>query len=167
MSLQIVSAMQSLALVLLSTRAPALAIAVVQRRREALEVQWRRASGQAMSLMAALSMAFVVALSLAVVHTWPIAERVLSVAALAMLATGSLMALAVQCAAVYLRAHKLELLTPIGVGSGMLYGLTAWAGSSIGGAMGVVFSYLAVTALVTLPLTAWIFTSSRRKYSRT
>lgn len=162
MSLQIVAAIQSLALVLLTTRAPALAIAVAQGRREALETQWRRASTQAMSSMALLSLALLAALALATAAGWPVAQRVLPVEICAMLAVGSLLALAVQCAAVYMRAHKLERLTPVGVVSGAAYGFTAWVVASDWGANGVAASYLAVTALLALPLTAWVFANACR-----
>lgn len=162
MSLQIVSAMQSLALVLLSTRAPALAIAVAQRRREALERLWRRASAQALSSMTLMSLAFLAALWVAEARSWPIAHRVLPVGACTMLAVGSLLALVVQCTAVYMRAHKQERLTPVGVVSGVFYGLAASSVASAWGSWGVAASYLAVTALVALPLTLWVFAAARR-----
>ena len=166
MSLQIVSAMQSLALVLLSTRAPAMAIAVALRRHDAAEAQWRRASAQSLSLMVLLSLAFLAALGLAVGSQWPVAQRVLPPGACAMLVGGSLLALAVQCAATYLRAHKRERLTPVGVIAGASYGASAWAVASAWGSWGVAASYLAVTALVALPLTAWVFATVRREDAR-
>lgn len=162
MSLQIVSALQSLALVLLSTRAPALAIAVAQQRRDAAENQWRRASAQALGMMALLSAAFLVTLWLADSAGWAQAQRVLAPGACAMLVAGSLLALAVQCAATYMRAHRRERLTPVGVIAGAAYGASAWAVVSTWGAWGVAASYLAVTALVTFPLTVWVFAATRR-----
>lgn len=161
MSLQIISAMQSLALVLLSTRAPGFAIAVAKRQRDLLNVQWRRASFQAILSMMILSMFFLTALALANSISLPLTQRLLSVSACAMLAVGSLLALAVQCAAVFMRAHKTESLTLVGVVSGCAYGITAWVAASSSGAFGVATSYLAVTALVTLPLTVWVFATAR------
>jgi hypothetical protein len=70
---------------------------------------------------------------------------------------------AVQCVAVYLRAHKRELLTPVGVVSGLLYGLAAWLLGQRFGAAGIAASYLAVTALVVLPLTLGVLNASRRR----
>ena len=166
MSLQIVSALQSLALVLLSARAPALAIAVAQRRRDAAEAQWRRASAQSLLTMLLLSLSFLAVLWLAVGSQWPVAQRVLPLGACAMLVAGSLLALAVQSAATYLRAHKRERLTPVGVIAGASYGASAWAVASSWGSWGVAASYLAVTALVALPLTAWVFATTRRNEAR-
>jgi O-antigen/teichoic acid export membrane protein len=163
MSLQIVSAMQSLALVLMSTRAPRLAIAVAQRQHDSLDDQWRRACVQTMLLMLTLSLFFLAILTLANSFSLTVTQRLLPVSACAMLAAGSMLALAVQCAAVFMRAHKVEMLTSVGVVSGIAYGLAAWLAASNWGAIGVAASYLAITAFVTLPLTGWVFTKMRYK----
>ena len=157
MSLQIVSAMQSLALVLLTTRAPGLAIAVAQNQRELLSLNWRRASLQSLLLMTALTIIFLVALALANFLALPLAERILPMASCVMLTAGSLLALVVQCVALFIRAHKLESLTLVGFISGIAYGASAWVMASSYGVLGVAASYLAVTIFITLPLASWIF----------
>ena len=163
MSLQIISAMQSLALVLLTTRAPGLAIAVAQNQHELLNVNWRRASIQSLLLMTALTIIFLVVLALAGLLDLPLAERILPIASCAMLTAGSLLALVAQCVALFIRAHKVESLTLVGFISGITYGATAWVMASSYGAFGVATSYLAVTALITLPLAIWIFTKARHR----
>jgi hypothetical protein len=163
MSLQIVSAIQSVALVLLSARAPGFAIAVAQRQHDLLKIQWRRACIQAMLSMTTLSVSFLIVLVLANLFHLPLAHRVLPVSACAMLAAGSVLALVVQCAAVFIRAHKVESLTAVGVISGAAYGITAWVAASSAGAFGVAVSYFSVTALIALPLTGWVFAAARYK----
>jgi O-antigen/teichoic acid export membrane protein len=161
MGLQIVNAIQSLGLVLLSTRAPKLAIAIAQGRQDLLQKLWWTASLQAIVMMTFLSTAFVTVLTFATFIDWPPADRVISVFSFTLLILGSLMALAVQCVAVYLRAHRVERLTLVGVVSGAAYGLSAWAVAPTFGSLGIASSYLMVTAFVTLPLTLRVYSRAR------
>ncbi len=162
MSLQIVNAIQSLALVLLTTRAPAFAIAVAKNQRETLEKQWRTASIQALSLMIILSVVLLIFLWYASVEGWLVTRRVLPLHTCGILVVGSLLALTIQCVAFYLRAHKVERLMSVGVVSGGLYGLSAWAVAPKWGSFGISLSYLVITTFVAFPLAWLIFISSRR-----
>ena len=164
MTLQIVSATQTIALVLISTRAPALAMAVASAQRPHLERVWRRATLQTVSLMIMMVIALLGALQIARAANWAAAGRVCDSPIVAMLLLGSLSAVGVQCIAVYLRAHKQELLTPVGVFSGAIYGLTAWLVVTRLGAWGLAASYLAITACVALPWSWQILRRSRRTW---
>ena len=163
MSLQIVSAIQSLALVLLTTRAPGLAIAIAQNEYKLFNINWRRASIQSLLFMTTLAIIFLIAETLANLLDVPLVERILPVASCAMLLAGSLLALVVQCIAIFIRAHKVESLTLVGLISGIAYGAAAWVMASSHGTFGVAASYLAVTALITLPLAGWIFVKIRQR----
>lgn len=167
MSLQIVNAIQSLGLVFLSTRAPALAMAVAQGQSDTLQKRWLSASGQALLMMVVLSITFLAALSIAMIAGWPHTERVLSAGVFTLFVLGALLALLVQCIAVYLRAHRVEKLTLVGVVSGLSYGLAAWVVAPIYGSWGMAWSYFVITAFLTLPLTVLIYFRARRDEAST
>jgi len=166
MTLQIVHAVQSVSLVLVSTKAPQYAMAVADSNRGRLDQEWGRATRRSLLLMALLNLSLLLALILALRDEWPVAGRVLSPLAFALLSTGSLAALSIQCMAIYLRAHKQERLTPVGVSAGLLYGLVAWACVPVFGAVGIASSYLLITACIAFPLTLFVFRASRREWGR-
>lgn len=165
MTLQIVGAMQSLSLVLVATRAPAFAIAVAQRQRQAMEREWKQVSIRSLIAMLGIVITFLAALQGAVGMDWSMVSRVLTPAVFVMLALGSFFGLMIQCMAMYLRAHKQERLTQVGLTSGLLYGLTAWFVVPSWGSAGVAFCYLVVTALVAFPSAAYLFRNSRREWN--
>ena len=163
MTLQIVNAIQSLGIVLISTRAPALAMAVAQGQRETLRATWVSASLQAVLMMTTLSIAFLAVLIFVVTVGWPPAQRVLSGSIITLFLLGAFMALIVQCIAIYLRAHRVERLTLVGVVSGACYGITAWALAPIYGSWGMAWSYLIVTTFIALPLAVIIYFRVRQE----
>lgn len=163
MTLQVVAGVQSFALVMITAKAPELALLAAARDRTALEATWRRWSLRALGTMAAGFAVLVLMQAAAPASLDKALERVLSPGISVMLAAGALSAGIIQCAAVYLRAHKREVLTPVGVTSGILYGASAWLLGMHYGSAGMAMSYLAVTALAALPLTMRIFNRSRRE----
>jgi O-antigen/teichoic acid export membrane protein len=105
------------------------------------------------------------ALALADHVGWAEVRRALPLPAFAVLTCSTMLTLLVQCLAYYLRAHRQERLTLVGVLSGALYGVAAWLVVGRLGNWGVLVSHLAVTGLVTLPLTIWIFRKYRREWT--
>lgn len=85
-----------------------------------------------------------------------IGGRVLGIDLILVLALGVLATLPVQGIALFLRAHKVERLTLVGLVSGVLYGAVGAASIHLAGELGLAISYLAVTALFTLPMTVYI-----------
>lgn len=164
MTLQVISAIQSLAVVFIATRAPHLAIHAADREHAQVDVVWRRAAAAALGAMLAMLLVFMPLLEIATRNAWPLADRLLSPSATALLAAAAVLTLAVQCMAFYIRAHKQERLTWVGVISGALYGLCAWGIVDRAGASGIALTHLAVTAAVTFSLTCIIFVSCRREW---
>jgi hypothetical protein len=162
MTLQVVAGVQSFALVMITAKAPELALLAAAQDRTALEATWRRWSGRALGTMAAGFAVLLLLQAGAPVLLTKALERVLSPGVCAMLAAGALTAGIVQCIAVYLRAHKRELLTFVGVSTGVLYGVGAWGLAQKFGSPGIAASYLAVTALAVLPMTLHVLGHSRR-----
>jgi hypothetical protein len=161
MTLQIVAGVQSFSLVMITAKAPEFALLAASQDRTRLEATWRRWSVRALGTMAT---AFIVLLLVQVSSSDVLSNalgRVLTPSVCVMLAAGALTAGIVQCIAVYLRAHKRELLTFVGVSTGMLYGLSAWWLGLNFGSPGIAASYLAVTALAVLPMTIQVLRRSR------
>lgn len=153
MTLQIMTGIQQFALVFLIARAPEFALLAAAGQREELVTRCRLAAQRTGMAMLVLCLMVMGVLSTATEMGIPHAMRVLGLPAFAAFAAGIVLTTPVQAIALYLRAHKRELLTTVGVLSGLLYGVGAWLGSWQGGANGIALSYLLVTALVTLPLT--------------
>lgn len=164
MTLQIFSAVQSLATVLIATRAPGLAVAVATGDRDRLHADWPRATMRALMLMVLLLCVLIPAVALAQKYAVHLGQRVMPVPAFIAFGIATLLALLVQCMAIYMRAHKQERLTPVGALSGLMYVAAAWAVVRGSGPMGIALTHLIITALVTFPLTWLIFRACRREW---
>lgn len=165
MTLQIVTAAQTFALVLVTTRAPRLAILAAQRNFAAMHREWMRAAVAATGLFLVLMAGVLAALALASHVGWAELRRVLPMQAFVVLTCSTMLTLFVQCLAYYLRAHRQERLTLVGVLAGALYGVSAWFVVGRLGDWGVLYSHLAVTGMLTVPLTTWIFRKYRRLWT--
>ena len=163
MTLQVIAGIQSFSLVLIVARAPELALLAASGDRPSLIARWKQASTRSLALMLGFFLLLALAQEIAGRFMVSGLSRMLPVEICAILSAGALIAGVIQCIAVYLRAHKRELLTFVGVTSGALYGLSAWLLCRNFGAMGIAVSYLAVTALVVLPLTLQVLSASRRR----
>ena len=161
MTLQVIGGIQSFSLVLIVARAPELALLAASGDRRSLIANWKRASARSLGVMAGVFLLMIAAQFIASEMLLSGLSRILSAGVCTILAAGALVAGVIQCVAVYLRAHKRELLTFVGVTSGLLYGLSAWLLGLNFGSLGIASSYLAVTALFVLPLTLYVLNSSR------
>lgn len=165
MTLQIVTAAQTFALVLVASRAPRLAILAAQRNFDAMYREWLRAAIAAAGLFLVLMGGVLAALGLARYLDWAEIRRVLPMQAFVVLTCSTMLTLFVQCLAYYLRAHRRERLTLVGVLAGALYGISAWFVVGRLGGWGVLYSHLVVTGVLTVPLTTWIFRKYRRDWT--
>jgi hypothetical protein len=152
MSLQVVSGIQSFALVFLIARAPEFALLAASGKQEILARNCRAATYRSMGVMAFFCLLVVMAVWIASSLGLPQASRVLGAGSFAILSLGVVLTAPIQGAALYLRAHKRELMTAVGVVTGLLYGASAWWTCIHYGSLGMAASYALVTGLVTLPL---------------
>lgn len=153
MTLQIMSGIQSLALVFLLARAPEFALLAASGNRVDLMARCRQAALRTMGVMVVMCSLVITALVAAQAMSIPQASRVLGVGAFAMFSAGIILTAPIQAIAVYLRAHKKELLTAVGVVGGLSYGASAWLGGNLYGSSGIALAYLLVTGVLILPLT--------------
>ena len=152
MSQQIVMAVLSVSLVWATTKAPRFGVLVAQRERRSLDLEWKSATARVVTLMAFGAAAMSGAAFLLNAINWGSIHRIVPPWPFSMLAAGAVFAAAVQCIAIYLRAHKTELLTANGLISGLLMAALVWALGAAYGPLGVAGSYLAVMAGVTFPM---------------
>lgn len=157
MTLQVIAGIQSFSLVFMVARAPEFALLAASGQATVLLQRWSRACLVSLGVMVLASAAVYGGMQIAAVLNVPQISRMLTAGLFAELAAGAVLAGAVVCISIYLRAHKRELLTPVGVMSGIAYGLSAWYLCIRAGSGGVIASYLMVTALVALPLTLLVF----------
>lgn len=165
MSLQVVSALQSISLVMVMAKGPQFAMAVANSDRLLLDREWKLASTRALCTMAVLTGGVLLGLHLGSLFAWTPISRILAPTAFGLFAAASLGGLLVQCMAVYLRAHKRERLTAVGVVAGILYGALALAGIPQFGSLGVAATHFTVTVLLVLPPTFAIFFAERRRWN--
>ena len=158
MTLQIIGGIQSFALVFLIAKAPEFAILAAASGNQArLLSTWKESSFRSLGVMSLLLLLLLAIQLIATKFNISQVFRVLPLSSFVVLSIGALLAVVIQCVAVYLRSHKKELLTPVGVISGSLYGLLAWIMSFKFGVFGIALSYLFVTGLVALPFSLYIY----------
>lgn len=156
LTLQLVSGIQTLGLVAISARGAEFGMLAAASRHSELLQRCRTATALAAGIVLA-GFATLAAGLWGARHLFPeIGGRVLGVELTLILALGVLATMPVQGIALFLRAHKIERLTLVGLLSGMLYGAVGAAGIHLAGELGLAISYLAVTALFTLPMTIYI-----------
>lgn len=166
MTQQIVMAMLSISLIWVTTKAPRFGILVARREFHTLDIEWRKASLLSLSIMLCGVLAISMATVLLTEVQWEPIDRILSPVPFLMLGLGAVIATAVQCIAIYLRAHKREVLTAIGTISGALIGLMVWKLGAAYGPEGATGSYLFVTLCVVFPLASFMWQKSRCEWHR-
>lgn len=166
MSQQIAMAMLSISLIWVTTKAPRFGMLVARREFHTLDVEWRKASLLSVSIMLCGVLVIFIAMALLNELRWEPLNRLLSPGPFLMLGLGTVFATAVQCVAMYLRAHKKEVLTAIGTISGALIGLMVWALGAAYGPAGATGSYLFVMSCVVFPMASFMWQKSRRDWHR-
>ena len=95
---------------------------------------------------------------------WSPILRLLPQLPLLLLCIGSFFVVLIQCLAMYLRAHKREVLTMSGVLTGVMIGSIVWVFGSKFGPTGAAGGYLLVVSCFTFPVTVKIYLKSRKNW---
>jgi len=166
MTWEIVAGIQSVATIWVMTKAPRFGMLVAGREFIILDLKWRKAALISLLLMlCGVIVVFLLMNYLEKTHWDPI-NRLLAPLPFLMLAGGAVFAQAVQCIAIYLRAHKREVLTPVAIITGILMSMTVWQYGGAYGALGAAGSYLIVMSSVTFPMALIVWRRSRHEWHR-
>ncbi len=164
MTLTIVSALQSVSMLWISTKIPLMGIMISRREYAALDqIVWK--SGAIGLTMGCLG-AGITEITVLGLHRWdhPFATRLLSPLPMGLFLLGMLAMLIAYPMAVYLRAHKREPLLGVSVINATLLVISSLVFGHYYGAIGMGTGYLIVMALVALPGTALVFYRCRTKW---
>jgi O-antigen/teichoic acid export membrane protein len=165
MSMQIFSALSSVAVIFVSARVPAYARLVAENSRTKLDGLFTSSVLQSFAALGlALLLVFAALVFLEVTHS-QVMLRILSFPQLLLLAAAALASHAVYAEAIYLRAHKQEPFMKLSVLNGALITAAALLTVPTFGLWAAVVSYSAVTIFVSLPIGTYIFVQSRRSYA--
>jgi hypothetical protein len=164
MSLQLIGAAQSIAIVWIATKAPRFGILIAHRKFNQLDAEWQKATQLAVSMML-----LGVALLIGILYllTWmqqELVNRVLPPLDFSLLAAGAVFSLAGHSISVYLRAHKREALLSAGLLSGVVMGLLVWQLGSRFGSLGASASYLFVFSCVSFPMVIYAWKKAQREW---
>ena len=164
MSQQIVAAIISISLIFVTVKVPKFGMLVSTRNFIALDVEWFRASIYSAFLMT-LGIVSLLSLQFLLIKIgWVPIHRLLSPLPLFYLCLGSFFGMLIQCLAMYLRAHKRELLTLSGFFSGVMIGSLVWGLGSNFGSTGATCGYLLVMSLFSFPATLVIFLKAKKSW---
>jgi hypothetical protein len=166
MSQQILTAMLSIALVWVMTKAPRFAILIAKHKFEVLDIEWKKATLISISLMLVGVIFLFFTLFLLQQINWTPVTRLLPPLTFLMLAVGGIFTVAVQCMAVYLRAHKKEVLTLPGMLTCSLMAVMLLTLGVSYADVGATVSYLFLMSCVMFPSTLYIWQKSRREWHR-
>lgn len=162
LGLQIFSAIQALGMSWVSARIPVFGSLIARERWPELRAEFTRSAASASVMTALLALGVGTVLILIHQSQWPLAQRIPSSLAIAVLVVTTTLGTVIYSLAAFMRAHKEEPL----VGSSLAIGSLIFIGAVLGGAVsgevavGVVG---AITLMVNLPWTYMLF---RRYYSR-
>jgi len=152
MTWQIVTAIQSFSSLWFVTKTPKLGMMVVNRDFRLLDKKWRHSTLISIVIMVLLIFSACLLIELLNVLNWPAMQRLLSPISFLMLGIGAIFSQSIYSIAIYLRAHKREILTPISIPSAILIGLAVWQGGIYYGPLGSCIGYLTIISLVSFPL---------------
>jgi O-antigen/teichoic acid export membrane protein len=161
-SQQIVMAIVSISLVWVTTRVPKFGMLIAQRNFAVLDNEWFRASLYSAILATAGVLLLLVLQYFLNKIGWTPILRLLPPLPLLLLCIGTFFVVLIQCLAIYLRAHKREVLTASGVLSGAMIGSLVWILGSEYGPSGATGGYLLVMSCFTFPTTLVIYMKSRK-----
>jgi hypothetical protein len=146
-----VSGIQAVALAWIQTRVPMLGQLAARGDRSAFTRLWLRSSLMALGAVVGGGAALCGILLLLDRAGSPLAGRMLPAGLTAVLVVGAVCAQVVQILAAYLRAHKREVLTPVGVGSSVVAGGLGWILSRWVGMAGAAAAYALAMGAVAMP----------------
>jgi len=166
MTQQILSSLSLITLVWVTSKTPNFGILIAKREFKMLDIKWRKATLISLSLTLFGVIFLFIFLLLLYEINWTSVDRLLQPLSFLMLAVGGIFAAAVQCIAVYLRAHKKEVLMFPGTITSLLMAVMALSIGASYGTVGITASYLAVMSCVMFPMTLYIWQKSRREWHR-
>jgi len=156
MTWQVFGMLQVLGLAWVQTRVPRFGILVAQRDFAELDRLWRHTAVLAIGVFAVGMGAFLL-FEMGLNHSGIVfSQRLLDTDITLMLLPTGLLAMWVQCAAAYWRAHKTE---PLGFSAaipGLINGLLVWWWGKSYGAAGAIAAYLVMLAIISAPLSAYL-----------
>jgi len=161
MSMQLVGALQSIASIWFITKAPRFGILISRGEFTLLDIEWRNATLLSL-IMFLFGATFLIALIIfSNDMKFEIASRVLSTFQILLLEVGALFAVVGHSMSIYLRAHKREVLTPIGIIAGMVMGGLVLILGQAYGAAGVVWAYVFVFSCVNFPMVCYVWKKAK------
>lgn len=164
MTWQVFTVLQGVGLAWVQTRIPRFGILIAQRNFPGLDQLWRQSTMLAITVFALGMGAFLLFQVVATFFEVEFSRRLLPVEVIWLLFPTGVLAIWVQCAAAYWRAHKEE---PLGFSAalpGVLNGVLVWWGGQVFGASGAIAAYLTMLSLVSAPLSLYLMSKASRKY---
>lgn len=165
MTWTVFTAIQSLGIVWLQTRIPALGALIAQGNHDDAFKLARKVAVSSFFLVSAGTVSF-----LCVVETlrWlgiPIAERFLNSTSLAVFGVGLIVNHSVFCVGTYIRAYRIDPFLRVNAGGSLVTGALVWSLSYLYGATGAAFGYMFVVTLILVPGHLLILLRFRREHS--
>jgi hypothetical protein len=165
MTMQIVTAIQAAAIAWLQTRVPTLGTLAAKRDFTQFDRLFRRIAVNTTVLTAVGGVGLLGVLSLLNHYGHPLADRLLPVLPTALLLLGVSVHHVVICQGVYVRAQKQDPFLKLATTVYLLIGAAVWFFGQHYGALGVAAAWLAITALIHLPLNTVVWRRHRRDRS--
>jgi len=156
MTWQVFSVLQVLGLAWVQTRVPRFGMLIAKRDFAGLDVLWRHTALVAIGVFALGMGAFLLFQMMLNYFDIEFARRLVGTELTVLLLPTGLLALWVQCAATYWRAHKAE---PLGFSAaipGLINGALVWWLGMNYGAAGAIAAYLLMLALISTPLSLYL-----------
>jgi O-antigen/teichoic acid export membrane protein len=156
MTWQVFTMLQVLGLAWVQTRVPRFGMLIAQRDFAGLDTLWRHTALLAIGVFAVGMGAFLLFQIMLKHFDIDFSRRLLEPDVTLLLLPTGLLALWVQCAASYWRAHKVE---PIGISAGipgLMNGVLVWWLGKTYGALGAIGAYLLMLAMVSAPLSLYL-----------
>jgi hypothetical protein len=166
MSLSIATALNTLAMAWVNTKAPMFGLLIARSEFAALDRLFFRSLRQATIVAVLLAWGVWVSFSLMRYLHIPLGARVLTPLALGLLFIAAVVNVVVFALAVYLRAHKKEPFLWISVLTGVLTGLSTYLFGRYLGATAMAAGYLAVALVVGLGGGTQVFITKRRDWHK-
>jgi len=166
MTWQVFSMLQVLGLAWVQTRVPRFGMLIAQRDFAGLDMLWRHTALLAIGVFALGMGAFLLLQLTLNQFDVEFGRRLLGTEVTVLLLPTGLLAMWVQCAASYWRAHKAE---PLGFSAaipGLINGGLVWWWGSSYGAAGAIAAYLTMLAIISTPLSLYLKRKVARDYQK-
>lgn len=166
MTLMIMMAVQSVALMWVHTKVPRFGMLIAKKDYVGLDRFWFRTSLVSLAVASSGSgAAWLLVYGLNALN-FPLAERILPPLPTGLFLLGAIFMQISQCQTAYLRAHKQEPIMVMSVTCALLIGLLVWLLGSRFGPVGAAISYLGVVAGLIVPWETYIWFRCRAEWHR-